>query len=1086
MRRFWTRAAKVGGHRSRFAMKTLVILLAISFAAWGQSARSVIVGLVTDPSGAAITGAKVIVENSGSGFSVTSESGGGGNYTQPNLLPGRYRITVSAQGFRTEVINDVVVNLDQTVRMDLKLDVGDISTRIEVAATTPVIQTDSSSVGEVVDGKQISSMPLNGRQNLFGLLALAPGVQNPAMNPYVGGNGGFGAVNLTIDGVSGNDAGNERNLATVPSLDALGEFKVIASNASAEFGRGGAQIVLSSKSGTNDLHGAMFYFNRNRVTAANSFFNNRAGIRRQVFNRNEYGVSGGGPIIKNKLFYFGSFEGFRLARAGLNLTQMPTQALRQGDFSLLPTAIKDPFNAGVPFPGNRIPANRIGSVPQGLDKYFSNPNLPGAGPAGLGNNYVANVPVVEPLDRYSIRADYNLSSKDRIQGRFFRSANGPFNQSGVFFSSALGGPGTEKFGNWDGWGNSTNNTMVQYTRTFTPTLLNEARFGWQHNLFFRTPQNSSFDPSTLIPGLIKPVEGLGGLPGISILGFRGFADSPGSGDRQATYELYDSFTWIRNKHSIKMGVEFQRISSFNRQNTPPQRGQFTFDGRYSGNPFADYLLGALAFSSRNTRNALNENLNNRWFGFIQDDWQATRSLTINIGMRYEYEAPFDNAQGDISNWDATLNKIVVVKGLRDADPRLLQLPVIDGSKNNFTVGNYVYPDRNNFAPRIGFAWRPLGNRFVIRSSYGIFYNVIAGYNGLLGMGITNPPFRAQETFEPAPGTVPSLTWTNPFPGTGNLPTNPALLAVARNRVNPYMQQWNYTMEYEVAKNTAIRATYLGNKGTKLERNSNPNEPIMASGAVQPRRPYQPWGPITYWESGRNSILHQAQFGVLRRYASGFALQAEYQFSRALNEFTFGDWPANNQNFRYDRGNQDGIRRHWFVTNYSYDLPFGRGQRFFPGASGIANKFAGGWQLTGILSVGSGQPHSVNFTATQLGWLSSRANIVNGYGPATPANQSIDRWFAPEAFAIPSPFTYGTGARNALFGPGLAEFNAAIFKNTNITERIRASFRAEFFNLANRANFGNPSTNISVPANVGRVSSTVTDPRTIQFGLRFDF
>ena len=537
-------------------MKIFVILLAISFAAWGQSARSVIVGLVTDPSGAAITGAKVIVENSGSGFSMISESGGGGNYTQPNLLPGRYRITVSAQGFRTEVVNDVVVNLDQTVRMDVKLDVGDISTRIEVAAASPVIQTDSSSVGEVVDGKQISSMPLNGRQNLFGLLSLAPGVQNPAMNPYVAGNGGFGAVNLTIDGVSGNDAGNERNLATVPSLDAIGEFKVIASNASAEFGRGGAQIVLSSKSGTNDLHGAMFYFNRNRVTAANSFFNNRAGIPRQVFNRNEYGASAGGAIIKNKLFYFGSFEGFRLARAGLNLTQMPTQALRQGDFSLLPTAIKDPFNGGVPFPGNRIPANRIGAVPQGLDKYFSNPNLPGAGPAGLGNNYVANVPVVEPLDRYSIRADYNLSSKDRIQGRFFRSANGPFNQSGVFFSSALGGPGTEKFGNWDGWGNSTNNTMVQYMRTFTPTLLNEARFGWQHNLFFRTPQNSSFDPSTLIPGVIKPVEGLGGLPGISILGFRGFGDSPGSGDRQATYELYDAFTWIRNKHSIKMGIEF--------------------------------------------------------------------------------------------------------------------------------------------------------------------------------------------------------------------------------------------------------------------------------------------------------------------------------------------------------------------------------------------------------------------------------------------------------------------------------------------------------------------------------------------------
>ena len=979
-----------------------------------------------------------------------------------------------------------MVNIDQTVRIDVQLDLGDIATRVEVTASTPVIQTDSSSVGQVVDGKQISTMPLNGRQNLFGLLALAPGVQNPAMNPYVGGNGGFGAVNLTIDGVSGNDAGNERNLSTVPSLEAVGEFKVIASNASAEYGRGGAQIVVSSKSGTNELHGSLFYFNRNRATAANSFFNNRAGIPRQVFNRNEYGGSLAGPIVRNRLFYLGSFEGFRLARAGQNVTQMPTQALRQGDFSLVPTAIRDPFNNGAPFPGNRIPSDRIGPVPRGLEGYFSDPNLPGTGPAGLGNNYVANVPVVEPVDRYSVKIDYNLSQSDRIAGRFFRSANGPFNQSGVFFASAIGGAGTEKFGNWDGWGNSTNNTMLLYTRTFTPALLNEARFGWQHNKFFRTPQNSGFDPSALIPGLIKPVEGLGGLPGVSILGFRGFADSPGSGDRQATYEFYDAVTWIRNRHTIKVGVEFQRISSYNRQNTPPQRGQFTFDGRYSGHPFADYLLGALSFSSRNTRNALNEPVNSRWFGFIQDDWQVTSKLTVNAGLRYEYAQPFDNGQGDISNWDATLNQVVVVKGLENADPRLLQLPVVDGTKLGVDVGNYLYPDRNNFAPRLGLAWRPLGNRFVLRASYGIFFNVIAGYNGLLGMGITNPPFRAQETFEPAPGSVPSLTWVNPFPGSGNLPTNPALLAVARNRVNPYSQQWNYTMEYEAAKNTAVRVSYLGNKGSKLERNSNPNQPTMAPGAVQARRPYQPWGPITYWESGRNSILHQLQLGAVRRYASGFTLQAEYQFSRALNEFTFGDAPADNTNFRYDRGNQDGIRRHWFVTNYAYDLPFGRGQRFLSGLGGAANKLLGGWQLSGIISIGTGQPYSVNFTATQLGWLSSRADIVSGYEAATPSDRSIDRWFAPEAYAIPAPFTFGSSARNALFGPGVAAWDAAVFKNTQITERLRASFRTEFFNVLNRANFGNPGNSLSVPANVGRIASTITDPRTIQFGLRLEF
>jgi hypothetical protein len=330
--------------------------------------------------------------------------------------------------------------------------------------------------------------------------------------------------------------------------------------------------------------------------------------------------------------------------------------------------------------------------------------------------------------------------------------------------------------------------------------------------------------------LIKPVEGLGGLPIVSILGFRGFSDGTGSFDRQASYELYNALTWIKRRHTVKMGVEFQRISDRNTQNTPPPRGQFNFDGRYSGHAFADYLLGALSATSRNTKNAIVEPVDSRWFGFVQDDWQLTSRLTVNVGLRYEYSAPFDYTQGDLSNWDPTLNKVVVIKGIANGDPRL-QLPVIDGSTKGFTVGNYTYPDRNNVAPRLGLAWRPFGNRFVVRSSYGIFYNIIAAFNGTLGALTSNPPFRAQETFEPAPGTTPSLTWTNPFPGAGNLPTNPALTSIARDRVNPYMQQWNFTMEYEVARNTALRVSYLGNKGTKLERNANGAGSSTAAAAV---------------------------------------------------------------------------------------------------------------------------------------------------------------------------------------------------------------------------------------------------------------
>jgi hypothetical protein len=465
-----------------------------------QSTRGTILGRVGDASGAAVPRALVSIENQNTGLKSDMVSSDNGEYTAPNLDPGVYQISISAPGFATRIVRDVIVAVNQTVRIDPTLEVGEVTTRVAVESSAPVIQTDTSALGNIVDGKQVSSMPLNGRNNLNSLLALAPGVQSTGTNPYIGGNYGFGVVNLTIDGTGGNDIGNERNMTTVPSLDDIAEFKVIGSGASAEFGQGGAQIVVATKSGTNELHGALLYFNRNRATAANNFFSNRAGLPIPKYNRNEYGASLGGPIKKNKLFYFGNFEGYRLASAATNTLAMPTTAMRTGDFSAL-APITDPFNNNTPFPGNRIPSSRISPVAQGLDSYFSAPNLPGVG--GLGANYTVNVNQVEPTDRYAGRIDYNMTDRDRISGRYFRSADGPYNATGA---------GSEKFLNWGGFGNDTNNTMANYTRILTPNMVSVARFGWQDNHYFRTPQNNTFDPSKLIPGLIQPVAGLGGFP----------------------------------------------------------------------------------------------------------------------------------------------------------------------------------------------------------------------------------------------------------------------------------------------------------------------------------------------------------------------------------------------------------------------------------------------------------------------------------------------------------------------------------------------------------------------------------------------
>lgn len=1052
------------------AMRGILLLLPCALLLHGQARYGAVLGRIADPSGGGVATATLTLTNESTNVVKETVSSGQGDFTFPNVEPGSHRLSVSAPGFKTTALTGISVQVDQTVRMDVTLDVGDVQTRVEVSASAPVVQSETSSVGSVVDSRQITAIPLNGRANFYSLLALAPGVQGAGSNPLVAGGTWYGSTNMTLDGVTNNDVGNERVLGTVPSLDAVQEFKVIGNGASAEFGRGGAQIVMVTKSGTNEFHGSLFAFNRNRALAAKNFF--ATGLPKPAFNRNEFGGSIGGPILRDRLFFFGSYEGLRFRASQTNVVAMPTTELVAGDFSRVGT-IRDPLT-GVAFANNRIPESRMSAVSRELLRFASTPNLPGTGAAGLGPNFAYNVPRRENLDRYFGRVDYQASSSDRITGRLSYVDNGPF-------VSPAGG-GTDKFGNWGGFGLATRNVMASYTRIISARAINDVRFGFAQERNFRTPQNPGFDPSSIIPGLISPVAELGGLPTVTITGFRGFDDLPGSGDTKRSYEIGDTFTLSLNRHTVKAGFEFQRASMFNFQNPPPYRGSFAFDGRYSGNAFADFLLGYPSLTGRVSRNVESEPVNNRYAAFIQDDWTVSSRLTLNLGLRYEYQGLFRNSRGDMSNFYPELGSIAVIGGT--PDPRLTAaLPVVDGSSVGIDADNYVHPDRNNFGPRIGFAFRPLdNNRFVLRGAYGIYYNVLPGYLGYFQLS-TNPPFLVAETFEPAPGDVPSLSFSNPFPGQGTIPASPSITAVARDRRNPYQQQWNFTIEYELLPATALRASYLGNKITHLERGLNLNDPPPGPGAVQPRRPYQPFGAITYYEPGRNQITNQLQLGLVRRFTSGLAFEVEYQLTKGLSEQLFGQAPMDNRNARLDRGNLDFVRRHYATINYIYELPFGQGKRWLSSLSGAADKIVGGWQVAGVTTLATGTPYSVTHTSRTLGWPSGRADIV---GDPDPGDRTIERWFNPGAFAVPAPFTYGNSARNMLFGPGLSTWDVGVFKSTRITERIDTQFRAEFFNIANHANFGNPGTDITVPSAVGRITSTSTDPRTIQFGLRLLF
>lgn len=421
--------------RVLITLAPIVVLLCVAAPLFSQTTAT-IVGRVTDPAGAVVAGASVTVENTGTGILSKIVSSAGGDYAAPNLPPGTYRVSVAAPGFKTNVTGGLPLSVNQTARVDITLEVGEVATRVEVEARTPVVQSETSSVGSVVDGNQIATMPLDGRGSMYSLLALAPGVQRTGSNPMISGGTWVGSTNMTVDGVSSNDIGNERLVAPVPSLDAVAEFKVIANGASAEFGHGGAQVILITKSGSNEFHGSLFAFNRNRVLSAKNFFATQ--LPKPAFNRNEFGGTLGGPIVRNKLFFFGSFEGLRLAQSSTAVHAMPTTALKAGDFAGL-APVRDPFAGGAPFPGNQIPANRISPVAAELLKFTSDPNGPGTGAAGLGNNFTVNLPRREGIDRYSGRGDYQITSNDRLTARYYHANNGPF-------ISPAGG--TDKFGNW--------------------------------------------------------------------------------------------------------------------------------------------------------------------------------------------------------------------------------------------------------------------------------------------------------------------------------------------------------------------------------------------------------------------------------------------------------------------------------------------------------------------------------------------------------------------------------------------------------------------------------------------------------------
>lgn len=1059
--------------------RALLLMLSIVSSLAAQSVTGTLVGTVTDATGV-IPGAKILVTNQGTGVIWPATSSQSGDYIVPNLPAGSYRIRAEHPGYRTVTIENVNLLLNATVRNNVRFEVGDVQQAVEVTASAPVVQSETSSVALVIDTHAMQALPVNGRTLDTFILTAAGNAGDWASNPKIGGAQHWGGSVFTVNGVTTNDLGNGGGaysyttaMATQPSLDTIQEFKVESNSAKAEYG-GAVAVSILTKSGSNEFHGSLFEYNRNRELAANQFFSNSAGKAKPPYNRNEFGVTVGGPVIRNRTFFFASYEGLRLRNSNPGTFSVPIQEIRNGDFTGY-AAIKDPLT-GSPFPNNIIPTSRLDPRAAKMLSFIPLPNR-----AGKTYNYAETMSNKIGINRASARVDHNLNSTNMLFAALSYGKGSPY-QVNQYSPMA--------YGSYSNAGFLTKTASLTYTRILSPSMTNELRGSYFAMENIRMGQNTDFNPASLFPTLFTPLP-MGGLPTFNITGFTKVGDYGGANPNpQITEQIGDTFSWVHGSHMTKAGIDiaFSRVST-NPSVTAAALGTFSFNGRYSGNAVADVVLGYPTSATRATATPANVIGQQRYGAYIQDDWQVSSKLTVNFGLRYELQTQLSERSGSWTNVNFADGSLVLrsVNGQlpSTANQTMLALYPYVKSEDIGWGSDVLLPDHKNFAPRVGFAYRPFqDSKTVIRGGYGIFYSLIPIYQGVYQLGISNSPYRLVQSFTSG-ATSPTVTLADPFAVTPTVSANPVLYAVNRQIRNPYSQQWNLTIERQLPGQVGMRVSYIGSKTNRaLYVNYEMNAPLtQRAGELQSMRPYQPWSNIYAMMQNGHAFTHQMQTEVTKRFRSGLFFNGSFTWTKTLDNVGTTGSPQNPYDASQDRGRADGIRPFVFYGTASYELPFGPGKHFSVSNS-VLGKVVGGWRVASVLQLRSGSPFTVYFSPTQSGWYATRADAVSS--DLYPAEQSIARWFNPSAFSAPAAFTFGNGARNLLTGPGQKMIDVSLAKTTGITDRVQAEFRADFFNLPNTPSFGNPAANVSVPSTVGIITTTTVDARTVQLGMKLRF
>jgi hypothetical protein len=1035
--------------------------LCCSAAAFAQVDTGAVSGVVTDATGGIIIGARVRIVQQDTNTTVDLLTNDSGFYSAAALRPGRYEVSVVKEGFRPQKSQAFELRVQDRADVNFQLEVGSAAAEITVMAAAPLLESDTSSLGQVIEDRGVAELPLNGR-NFMGLATLAagtlPAMRSAERDGFIA-NGARDVQNsYLLDGIDNRNRimGFDKSSAQIvqPVIDAIQEFKVQTSTFSAEFGQAAGGVVnVTLKSGTNWLHATLFEFLRNSALDATPYFQLSGG--KPLFIQNQFGATLGGPIRKDRAFFFGSWQSSREENAAPQIGTVPTPAMRQGVF---PSRVNDP-STRQPFPDNTIPPAVWDPVAAGLLPLYPQANL-----LGTVRNFLYNPKERVSSDTYTVKVDQHFTARDYLFGRISQG------WGENFLPTTLPAPANQQgFVDLDA-----RQAMVSETHTFAPNKINEFRLGQVYSLSNQDVLSERLSEKYGIQGTLDTPK-IKGLPILAITSFSSLGTTgPGTTPIAATgsanfpstksgkvWQLLDNFSWVHGRHIVKTGLDFERVTMFVYA-TNSARPTLTFNGTYTGNGLGDFLLGYLNNTSTSQQQV--DTIQQRIFsGYVQDDWKPARSLTLNLGLRYELATPFVEEFDRISNF------------VLDSGACHLQLITVTDAARCGVGRALVHTDFNNFAPRAGLAWQA-DRKTVIRSGFGVFY----GRDENLGIQRrlpNNPPWTVSSTFV-GDQTAPAFLLRDGFPANALSITGggiPDVNSFPFNFVTPYVLQWNGNVERDLGGGFLAQIGYTGSGTKKLPGVIAVNQPFPGAGSAQARRPYQGLANIQSYNPYIDSTYHALIARLERRFTSGMSLLASYTYGHSIDgggnqNDTNDPGPQDARNTAAQKGNSNFDIRQRLAVSGLYRLPFGKLR---------------GWQLSTVLQAQTGQPFTVTMSTDPTGTsTTARPNrIRNGALPA--GQRDLTHWFDLTAFSAPACACFGNSGRNILRAPGSINLDFGIAREFVVRERWRLQFRAESFNLLNHPNFGLPNMAIG-NAQAGIIGSVTNPERQNQVALKLAF